>query len=53
MTLPCTSRQNTPNLVAAVEAYLADLRRIRASAGVKEERSYEPPLITHRLQLQT
>ena len=31
-------------LAAAVEAYLADLRRIRASGGATGERSYYPPL---------
>ena len=32
------------NLTAAVESYLADLRRIRASGGATGERSYYPPL---------
>ena len=32
-------------LTTAVEAYLADLRRIRASGGATGERSYYPPLI--------
>ncbi|MCY3756524.1 MAG: hypothetical protein OXG96_02265 [Acidobacteria bacterium] len=31
-------------LVAAVEAYLADLRRVRASGGATGERSYYPAL---------
>ena len=31
-------------LTAAVESYLADLRRIRASGGATGERSYYPPL---------
>ena len=31
-------------LTAAVESYLADLHRIRASGGVTGERSYYPPL---------
>ena len=31
-------------LVAAVEAYFADLRRVRASGGATGERSYYPPL---------
>ena len=31
-------------LTAAVEAYLADLRRVRASGGATGERSYYPPL---------
>ncbi len=33
-----------PKLTAAVEDYLADLRRIRASGGATGERSYYPPL---------
>ena len=33
-----------PKLTAAVEGYLADLRRIRASGGATGERSYYPPL---------
>ncbi len=33
-----------PRLTAAVEEYLADLRRIRASGGATGERSYYPPL---------
>ena len=33
-------------LVAAVEAYFADLRRVRASGGATEERSYYPALAT-------
>ena len=32
------------NLTAAVESYLSDLRRIRASGGATGERSYYPPL---------
>ena len=32
-------------LLRAVEEYLADLRRIRASGGATEERSYYPPLL--------
>ena len=32
------------NLTAAVESYLADLRRVRASGGATGERSYYPPL---------
>ncbi len=31
-------------LVAAVEAYFADLRRVRASGGATGERSYYPAL---------
>ena len=31
-------------LIGAVEAYFADLRRIRASGGATGERSYYPPL---------
>ena len=31
-------------LTAAVEEYLADLRRIRATGGGTDERSYYPPL---------
>ena len=34
----------TTKLTAAVEDYLADLRRIRASGGATGERSYYPPL---------
>ena len=34
----------TTKLTAAVEAYLADLNRIRASGGATGERSYYPPL---------
>ena len=34
-----------PRLVAAVEEYLTDLRRIRASGGATGERSYYPPLV--------
>ena len=34
----------TTKLTTAVEAYLADLRRIRASGGATGERSYYPPL---------
>ena len=34
----------TTKLRSAVEDYLADLRRIRASGGATEERSYYPPL---------
>ena len=34
----------TTKLTAAVEAYLDDLRRIRASGGATGERSYYPPL---------
>ena len=30
------------NLTAAVESYLADLRRVRASGGATGERSYYP-----------
>ena len=33
-----------PRLTAAVQAYLADLRTIRASGGATGERSYYPPL---------
>ena len=33
-----------PKLTAAVEDYLGDLRRIRASGGATGERSYYPPL---------
>ena len=34
---------STANLMAAVEDYLADLRRVRASGGATEERpSYGP-----------
>ena len=32
------------NLTAAVEGYLSDLRRVRASGGATGERSYYPPL---------
>ena len=32
------------HLTAAVESYLADLRRVRASGGATGERSYYPPL---------
>ena len=32
------------NLTAAVESYLSDLRRVRASGGATGERSYYPPL---------
>ena len=35
---------NTTKLTSAVEAYLSDLRRIRASGGATSERSYYPPL---------
>ena len=35
---------NTTKLATAVEAYLADLRRIRASGGATGERSYYSPL---------
>ena len=35
---------NTDKLRAAVEAYFADIRRIRASGGATPERSYYPPL---------
>ena len=31
-------------LTKAVETYLADLRRVRASGGATGERSYYPPL---------
>ena len=34
----------TTKLTAAVEDYLADLRRIRASGGATGERSHYPPL---------
>ena len=33
-----------PKLTDAVESYLADLRRVRASGGATGERSYYPPL---------
>ena len=36
--------ETSPKLRAAVEAYFADLRRIRASGGATPERSYYPPL---------
>ena len=36
---------NTTKLTSAVEQYLTDLRRIRASGGATSERSYYPPLI--------
>ena len=35
---------NTRNFAQAVEAYFADLRRIRSSGGATGERSYYPPL---------
>ena len=35
---------STPKLVSAVEDYLTDLRKIRASGGGTGERSYYPPL---------
>ncbi len=35
---------NTTKLTSAVEEYLNDLRRIRASGGATSERSYYPPL---------
>ena len=35
---------STTKFDAAVEAYLADLRRIRASGGATGERSYYAPL---------
>ena len=35
---------NTKKLASAVEEYLTDLRRIRASGGATDERSYYPPL---------
>ena len=35
---------NTTKLTSAVEHYLTDLRRIRASGGATSERSYYPPL---------
>ena len=35
---------NTTKLTSAVEAYLSDLRRIRASGGATSERSYYSPL---------
>ena len=35
---------NTTKLTSAVEQYLTDLRRIRASGGATSERSYYPPL---------
>ena len=35
---------NTTKLTSAIEAYLTDLRRIRASGGATSERSYYPPL---------
>ncbi len=35
---------NTTNLTSAVEEYLTDLRRIRASGGATDERSYYSPL---------
>ena len=35
---------NTTNLTSAVEDYLTDLRRIRASGGATDERSYYSPL---------
>ena len=35
---------NTKKLATAVEAYFADLRRIRASGGATDELSYYPPL---------
>ena len=37
-------RQPQARLTAAVQAYLADLRTIRASGGATGERSYYPPL---------
>ena len=36
--------ESSSKLKTAVEAYLADLRRIRASGGATGERSYYPPL---------
>ena len=36
--------ESTTKLVLAVGAYLDDLRRIRASGGGTDERSYYPPL---------
>ena len=38
------NRMNTSKLTSAVEQYLTDLRRIRASGGATSERSYYPPL---------
>ena len=35
---------NTTKLVSAVEDYLTDLHKIRASGGGTGERSYYPPL---------
>ena len=35
---------NTTKLTSAVEEYLSDLRKIRASGGATDERSYYPPL---------
>ena len=35
---------STTKLTPAVEEYLTDLRRIRASGGATGERSYYPPL---------
>ena len=35
---------NTTKLTSAVEEYLTDLRRIKASGGATSERSYYPPL---------
>ncbi len=35
---------NTTKLTSAIEEYLTDLRRIRASGGATSERSYYPPL---------
>ena len=35
---------NTTKLISAVEDYLTDLRKIRASGGGTGERSYYPPL---------
>ncbi len=37
---------NTTKLITAVEAYFADLRRIRDSGGATDERSLYPPLST-------
>ena len=41
---PLGGGMSTTKLTAAVEAYLADLRRIRASGGATGERSYYPAL---------
>ena len=35
---------NTKKLTSAIEEYLTDLRRIRASGGATDERSFYPPL---------